>query len=100
MVPARVDAAGDVYRQLSSVALAYRRTRAFRAGLKSEKAKELAFTQRNIPRRKLIASAPSLPAGRHPYLPSHSDGHVGGAGPGGGGASAGGSGLPPIAPPT
>ena len=99
MVPARVDAAGDVYRQLSSVALAYRRTHAFRAGLKSEKAKELAFTQRNIPRRKLIRLG-TLPAGRHPYLPSHSDGHVGGAGPGGGGASAGGSGLPPIAPPT
>lgn len=45
MVPARVDAAGDVYRQLSSVALAYRRARAFRAGLKSEKAKELPFTK-------------------------------------------------------
>ena len=50
MVPARVDAAGDVYRQLSGVTLAYRRARAFRAGLKSEKAKELRFTQRNIPR--------------------------------------------------
>ena len=50
MVPARVDAAGDVYRQVSGVALAYRRARAFRAGLKSEKAKELRFTQRNIPR--------------------------------------------------
>lgn len=98
MVPARVDAAGDVYRQLSSVALAYRRTLAFRAGLKSEKAKELPFTKRNIlffqdeASRKLVSSAPSLPF--------HRDGHVGGAGPGGGGASAGGPGRPPIAPPT
>ena len=100
MVPARVDAAGDVYRQLSSVALAYRRTLAFRAGLKSEKAKELPFTKRNILRvffqdeasRKLVSSAPSLPF--------HRDGHVGGAGPGGGGASAGGPGRPPIAQPT